>query len=235
MVREVDLVTYLPPYLKNYQEQVAALEAENPEFILIWNGVDRVLYNHFISTADSYGISRYEKIMGIVPTEDDNLESRRSRVQVNWVNLLPYTMKTFLQKLNVLCGSGNYILSCSFSEEYYMKLITHLDNAGQVDELRNLFEEILPCNLVVDSFNEIPVISTAGTFFGARPTTHVDLIITTDWSETLRPEGAGVYYGAISDTSKVMLTMDFHETASPRTELAFVSEPSDTVKVQIQS
>ena len=37
MIREVDLVSYLPPYLQEYnQETVAALEAENPEFRLIW-------------------------------------------------------------------------------------------------------------------------------------------------------------------------------------------------------
>ena len=50
MVRQVDLVSYLPPYLQIYKEQVAALEAENPEFILIWDAVDHCLYNHFIST-----------------------------------------------------------------------------------------------------------------------------------------------------------------------------------------
>ena len=33
MIREVDLVSYLPPYSQEYnQETVAALKAENPEF-----------------------------------------------------------------------------------------------------------------------------------------------------------------------------------------------------------
>lgn len=41
MIREVDLVSYLPPYLQEYnQETVAALEAENPEFRLIWEASD---------------------------------------------------------------------------------------------------------------------------------------------------------------------------------------------------
>ena len=63
MIREVDLVSYLPPYLQEYnQETVAALEAENPEFRLIWEASDRVLYNEFIATADEYGISRLSLI-----------------------------------------------------------------------------------------------------------------------------------------------------------------------------
>ena len=143
MIRQVDLVSYLPPYLQAYREQVAALAAENPEFLLIWDAVDKVLYNHFICTADEYGISRYEKILGIRPTEDDNLESRRSRVQIQWVNLVPYTMRTFVQKLKVLCGDTSYAVSGNFKETYELSVITDLENVGQVDELNNLFQEIL--------------------------------------------------------------------------------------------
>ena len=35
MKREVDLVSYLPPFMQKYREPVAALEAEKPEFDLI--------------------------------------------------------------------------------------------------------------------------------------------------------------------------------------------------------
>ena len=205
MVRQVDLVSYLPPYLQIYKEQVAALEAENPEFILIWDAVDHCLYNHFISTADEYGISRYEKIMGIIPDEHDNLESRRSRVQVNWVNLLPYTMKTFLQKLNVLCGANNYIVSGSFTEEYLLTIITYLENLGQVDELNELFNEILPCNIVVDSTNQIICTVISNNTFAARLTTHAHIILTQDWCETFQPKG-GVSAGVISSTEKYQIS-----------------------------
>lgn len=209
MVRQVDLVSYLPPYLQIYKEQVAALEAENPEFILIWDAVDHCLYNHFISTADEYGISRYEKIMGIIPDEHDNLESRRSRVQVNWVNLLPYTMKTFLQKLNVLCGANHYIVSGSFTEEYLLTIITYLENLGQVDELNELFNEILPCNIVVDSTNQIICTVISNNTFAARLTTHAQITLTQDWCETFRPSG-GVSAGVISSTEMYQITSDNH-------------------------
>ena len=209
MVREVNLVSYLPPYLQIYKEQVAALQAEDPEFILIWDAVDHCLYNHYISTADEYGISRYEKIMGIVPEEDDNLESRRSRVQVNWVNLLPYTMKTFLQKLNVLCGFNNYIVSGSFTEEYLLTIITHLENIGQVDDLNELFNEILPCNIVVDSKNQINCKIITNNRFAGRMTTHMHIILTQDWCETFTPRG-GVHAGVISSTERYQITSENH-------------------------
>ncbi len=209
MIRTVDLVSYLPPYLQNYKEQVAALAAEDPEFLLIWNAVDHCLYNHFISTADEYGISRYEQLMGLVPEEDDNLESRRSRVQVNWVNLLPYTIKTFLQKLNALCGANNYIVSGSFSTEYLLTIITYLENIGQVDDLNELFNEILPCNLVVDSTNQIICTVVSNNRFAARMTTHAQVSITQDWCETFRPRG-GASAGVISSTEMYQITSENH-------------------------
>jgi hypothetical protein len=211
MIREVNLVSYLPPYLQNYKEQVAALEAEDPEFLLVWDAVNGILYNHFISTANEYGISRYEKLLGIKPTEDDNLESRRSRVQVQWVNLVPYTIRTFLQKMNVLCGDTSYIVSGNFRESYDLTVITHLENVGQVDELNNLFQGILPMNIVVDSKNEIPVNTSTGSFFSGRMTTHVDLILTQDWCGTLKTNSASVFVGYPSDTARVTITQDFNE------------------------
>ena len=42
MIREVDLVSYLPEFMQSYTEPVAALEGENPEFDIMWKAVDRV-------------------------------------------------------------------------------------------------------------------------------------------------------------------------------------------------
>lgn len=213
MVREVDLVSYLPPYLQNYREQVAALAAEDPEFLIVWDAVNRIQYNHFISTADEYGISRYEKLLGIRPDADDNLESRRSRVQVQWVNLMPYTIRTFMQKLNVLCGDTSYVIGGKFHEGYDLTVITHLENVGQVDELNNLFQGILPLNIVIDSKNEIPVITNTGSYFSGRMTTHLDIKLTQDWCETLESTAPAVFVGYPSDTTKVQITHDFNESS----------------------
>ena len=62
MVREIDLVSYLPPFMAELKETAVALEAENPEFILVWEAASQVLCNEFIATADEYGIERFENI-----------------------------------------------------------------------------------------------------------------------------------------------------------------------------
>ena len=156
MIREVDLVDYyLPPFMQKYKEPVAALKAEEPEFQLIWKAADRLLYNHFISTADEYGISRFEKLLGIFPSSEDTLESRRERDQSRWFKRIPYTLKTLINKLVTLCGHRDFTIKADFSESYTMILNVSLSIFGQVDELNEVLSYMTPQNIVVKVNNTL--------------------------------------------------------------------------------
>lgn len=154
MIREVDLVSYLPAFMADYKEIHTALTAENPEFILVWKAADRVLQNEFIATADEYGISRFEKMLKILPFREDTLESRRARVQSRWFTTLPYTWRMFIQKLIALCGENNFIVTKQF-DFYRIDLVMQLELFGQLEELEKLIEAMLPCNMVVGIKNEL--------------------------------------------------------------------------------
>lgn len=93
MTRKIDLVSYLPPFLAEYKEISAALEAENPEFMRLQEAAERVLKNGFIETADAYGLTRFEKILNIIPKAQDSLEDRRAKIKVMWNAEPPYTSK----------------------------------------------------------------------------------------------------------------------------------------------
>ena len=45
MIKEVDLVSYLPPFMQEYKALAQTLEAENPEFALLWEAAGRVRKN----------------------------------------------------------------------------------------------------------------------------------------------------------------------------------------------
>lgn len=165
MIREVDLVDYyLPPFMQKYKEPVAALKAEEPEFQLIWKAADRVLYNHFISTADEYGISRFEKLLGIFPSSEDTLESRRERVQSRWFKSIPYTLKTLINKLVTLCGDRDFTIKADYSESYTMILNVSLSIFGQVDELNEVLSYMIPQNIVVKVNNTLNYEQSASIF-----------------------------------------------------------------------
>ena len=148
------LRTYLPPHLLEYKEIKAALEAEDPEFAIVWNGADRILRNEFIATADESGIERFEKLLGLLPYEDDDLESRRARVQVNWFSTLPYTVKMLVRRLTVLCGDDDFRITKKFGK-YTIAVTTHLRQYSQLLSLREMLEEMIPANMVIESGNSI--------------------------------------------------------------------------------
>ena len=178
MNRKVDLLAYLPPFLQEFKEIKETLEAENPEFVLVWNGADRVLKNEFIETADEFGISHFEKILNIVPSREDTLESRRNRVSLRWFNKIPYTLRAFLERLIAICGDSDFTVEKKFLI-YRIDIATHLEWIGQTEELDRLIEEMMPCNMVVVSINKIPCLS-AGNIYTAGAVCFVEYIEITD-------------------------------------------------------
>lgn len=157
MIREIDFVSYLPPFMQIYKEPVEALRAEEPEFQIIWEAADRVLKNKFIATADEYGISRFERLLGIYPINEDTLESRRSRVQSKWFSKLPYTLHVLFQKLTALCGDTDFTLNHDFDTGYTLALETNLELYGQVQELEEMLNALLPCNIIFSVKNVISI------------------------------------------------------------------------------
>lgn len=211
MIREVDLVSYLPPYLQEYnQETVAALEAENPEFRLIWEASDRVLYNEFIATADEYGISRFEKILNILPSKEDTLESRRARVQSRWFTEIPYTLKALISKLIALCGDSNFEITKDFLY-YKIGIETNLELFGQVEELEHIIETMLPCNMIVDSVNKIPCDADGVALWGGGICAIEFFVITNDEQAEHTITGKANVGGGIVNAVSVTITNDFNE------------------------
>jgi len=154
MIRDVKLNSYLPDFLKNYKEIRQSLLSEDTEFVICWNAADHVFKNTFIETADEYGLSRFEKLMKILPYQEDTIESRRARVRSKWFNQIPYTLQALLQKLMNLCGGKNFKIVTQFSV-YCLEIDTHLEMFGQLQQLHDILDEMIPCNVVVKVKNEI--------------------------------------------------------------------------------
>lgn len=233
MIREVDLSSYLPPFMQNYKESVAALETENPEFFIVWKATDRVLYNHFIATADEYGISRFEKLLNIYPSSEDTLESRRSRVQSKWYNTIPYTWKILLQKLTVLCNNTDFTISNNFTDGYTMTLNTDLELFGQVEELEYIINTMFPSNIVVDSKNNIPCNIKGVVLFGGGICFINTFTITNDFREVNQVQGNVSFGGGIVQTEFAKITNDSKETISINGSVSFGGGLVDTAMFQV--
>lgn len=199
MTRDVSLLAYLPPFMQDFTEIAATLNAEDPEFVVVWDSADRVLKNQFIATADEYGISRFEKILKILPSKEDTLESRRSRVQNRWFNDIPCTMRTLIQRLTTLCADHGFTLTKYFTDAYTLEIHTNLEIFGQVEELERIIGSVIPCNLVVKSTNYIILNATGPVSLGGTVVQNQNFVVNTELNTQQSVKTRMVYTSVISE------------------------------------
>lgn len=154
MIREVDLLSYYPKFLQLYREFYEISNAENKELQHLFDATEKIKNNQFISSSDIGGIKKFESLLKIYPSSDDTLKSRISRVMARWNDIVPYTYKALVEKLFALSESGDFELRPDFNN-YALEIITRLDLPGQVDELENAIDYIMPVNLMITTKNEI--------------------------------------------------------------------------------
>lgn len=150
MIRDVDLVSYLPPFMIPYEELKAAMKAENPEFRAVWEAVDRLFCNRFLSTADEYGLSRFETVMGIFPRDTDSLEERRKRVRSRWTEKLPYTARVLESRLADCLKEYNFSIEADFESSYKMEVIIYSTSDILAEELRHILDIMVPENVATE-------------------------------------------------------------------------------------
>lgn len=210
VAREVDLLSYLPPFMAEFKEIAVTLDAENPEFVLVWKAADRVLQNEFIEAADEYGISRFEKILNILPSKEDTLESRRSRVFARWFNTIPYTLKALIAKLEALCGDSDFTIIKEY-DNYTITIIVDLEMFGQVDELDYIIESMIPCNMIVISRNETPCKASGFALFSGGICFVQDFFITNDFRESYTVNSKAAFGGGMVEEAHYFITNDSKE------------------------
>lgn len=152
--KKIDLLSYLPPFLREYEETKAALNAEDPEFKLLWEQAKKVLDSSFIDRADEYGIKRLEKLLGILSDADSDLEARRSVVKAKWLSKLPYTYRMLLKQLEIVCGE-DFSVTKRFDADYFLRVVTHLKDYGKSLEVKKLLDEMIPANIRLDYYNSV--------------------------------------------------------------------------------
>ena len=168
MIREVNLLSFLPEFVQEYREIKHIMNSEQTEIQKLEDETEIIKNNQFILSCDIDGIARFENLLGITPKPDDTLDARKSRVITRWNDSIPYTYKGLKEKLNVMCGEGNYLLIPSFNE-YGLEIVVSLPLSDQADELDYMLSYMIPANIVVTSRNNM-VRTMTGTVHGGGTT-----------------------------------------------------------------
>ena len=147
MVRDIDLITHLPLFLQEYREFQAIAKAENPEFQAVCDASEIVKDNIFVLHTNDTGISRYEKMFGLQPSTNDSLQNRQAKVLERYTNTVTYTMRGFVERLNAICGAGNYTVEL-IPDEYRINVTLELPVAKLVNTISSMLGDMLPANML---------------------------------------------------------------------------------------
>lgn len=146
---ERTLIKYLPPVIRGIREYKAIMnEAEQPEIVVGWDAVESALSDQFIADATDHGISRWEKILGIIPQKTLTLEERRFTVLSRINEQLPYTFRTLDMSLKSLCGEGGYSVYLN-ADEYTLIVKVALTAKKSYEDVKKLLEKSVPANMVI--------------------------------------------------------------------------------------
>lgn len=147
MIRTVNLLDYLPPFMREYREMQYIMTSEQPESQALCNESERIKNNQFIDHSDENGINRYERMLNITPNSDESLSDRKARIMAKWIDAIPYTMRVLKSKLDALLGSENHTETLD-NANYTLNIETFLENSSRINALDELLENILPANLL---------------------------------------------------------------------------------------
>lgn len=138
------LIDYLPPIVKKIREMQAISTAEQPFFDEAKEEIENILCRVFVSKADEKGITRFEKIYGITPGEDETLAQRR-------VNILIRNIKRNISLSEVLTVLYNYTVNIELECDYNKDeaTITLKDETTDIAIIYKALDEIAPLNVYI--------------------------------------------------------------------------------------
>lgn len=103
-----------------------------------------------VTEATEIGITRREKILGILTDPEEDLESRRARVLFWWYNHMPYTRKVIESKILSLCGEGNYSFVYDVESEILHVGIDARLGWNVIRVVYDILDELIMLNVVLD-------------------------------------------------------------------------------------
>lgn len=141
------LIDYLPPFVQEFREIRAIMDAEQISAETAWTDAENVLADQFVQDATENGIKRYEKILKINPKGTYTLDDRKFNILARMNEQLPYTVKQLQASLESLCGEDGYTLKID-NDSYALTVKLALGNENNAEAVSQLLRKMLPANMM---------------------------------------------------------------------------------------
>lgn len=140
------LLEYLPPFLREYYEFKQLCKSCDIEVSSIDKAVDWNFDSAFISDCDATVLSKYERLLGIIPTSSQSIENRRNMVLLQWNTVASMTLSQFISKLQEYCGKDNIYVDTSREQFYQLVLWLNIHKVD-VPIIKDFVDTWLPMNV----------------------------------------------------------------------------------------
>ena len=140
------LLEYLPPFLREYYEFKQLCKSGDIEVSSIDKAVDWNFDSAFISDCDATVLSKYERLLGIIPTSNQSIENRRNNVLLQWNTVASMTLPQFISKLQEYCGKDNIYVDTSREQFYQLVLWLNIHKVD-VPIIKDFVDTWLPMNV----------------------------------------------------------------------------------------
>lgn len=140
------LLEYLPPFLREYYEFKQLCKSGDIEVSSIDKAVDWNFDSAFISDCDATVLSKYERLLGIIPTSSQSIENRRNMVLLQWNTVASMTLSQFISKLQEYCGKDNIYVDTSREQFYQLVLWLNIHKVD-VPIIKDFVDTWLPMNI----------------------------------------------------------------------------------------
>ncbi len=137
---------YLPKALQSVLEMRTLAEVETEQIQKLWDACENCMCDQFIEDATENGLSRLEKLLGILPFSDDTPENRRFRILSYYNSDTPYTKKSLAAMLDSLVGADGYELYID-TGTFSVTVKIALTARKELLAVEELLERILPYNM----------------------------------------------------------------------------------------
>ena len=143
------LIKYLPQFIQEYKEIQAIMGIEQPYIETEWNDLTQAFSNNFMFLTNEYGVSLFERMMGISPKPTDTLIDRQQAVYIKWNSTRPYTWNWLLDFLEKYYRNSDTKATPILENDIYLlwiELSTNYMNEKDYELFKTLIK-IIPANL----------------------------------------------------------------------------------------
>lgn len=144
------VIEYLPEWLREFREIKILCQKQQEQAAKLWETVESVWNNNFVSTLNEHGCERWERMLSIHNKDTYTLEERRNNISGKLAEQRPFTYRGLKQMLDVQCGKDGYTITL-FPDAYELVIRVKLTSKNMLADVKKLLDRIAPANLVVDA------------------------------------------------------------------------------------